>query len=962
MVIEKGTVINGFKAVRVRRVDELGGNFYEFVHEETGAELAWLDNGELNKLFCVAFKTLPEDSTGVFHILEHSVLCGSDKFPVKEPFVELMKSSMNTFLNAITFQDKTVYPVSSRNTRDFLNLTEVYLDAVFRPALLNNPNIFYQEGRHIEQAEDGTLSYKGVVFNEMKGALSRVDRLTGEKLEEMIFKGSPYGVNSGGDPAVIPDLTYEKFVATYKKFYHPSNSRIYLDGDIPVEETFALIESYLKGAGRGVRIPDAEPSEPISRRADIKYALSASESQKDRVMYSLGRIIGTWDEKVKMMAVAIVSEVLLGGNEAPLKREVLSSGLAKDIELYIDTSFPQPYIVIECTNVADGRENELKELIFKTGRKLAEAGIDREQLQASISHAEFVTRDREEPRALRRGTDGLLSWLHDGDPLLYMTYDNDFKELRALLGTGYYEEIAKEIFSTGDGLCEVCAHPDVNADNELREIEKERLEKIRKSWTDEDANANRLMNEALALWQKTPDSAENLATIPVLTLSEIDQEPVVPPTEELKKDGVTVLFHKVPCKGIVHFTMYADLSDFSLRDITVISRCGHFYGVLPTAKYDSLELQKKIRETAGRLYFAFTTNGRAGVTETTKPYFTVNCSVLERNLGEACELIREILENTDFSDKNKIKEIVIQNDERLKQWTVSSGHSLALSVASAGYSAADAVTEAVSGVTYVKYSHDFADKFDEYIGEFSECFEKLKKHFHQGRMMVSVSTDELPDISPIIGAFRENDETDKAQKGGAGFTKDFPSMVGCVIPAQIGFATQCYNFGRDGIKYDGTMSVAAKIASLDFMWNVIRVQGGAYGAGLFVTPANDIKTYSYRDPSPDRSLGENKKVGAFLREFAASGSSLDKYIISAIADSDPFASPRVMGIIADNNWFAGLGIEDARRFRREMLATNAEDIKRFADMLDRFAEEGAGCVVAYKDALDKCGDITVYDI
>ena len=962
MVIEKGKVINGFKAVKVRKVDELGGNFYEFVHEETGAELAWLDNGELNKLFCVAFKTLPEDSTGVFHILEHSVLCGSDKFPVKEPFVELMKSSMNTFLNAITFQDKTVYPVSSRNTRDFLNLTEVYLDAVFRPALLKNPNIFYQEGHHIEQAEDGTLSYKGVVFNEMKGALSRVDRLAGEKLEELIYQGSPYGVNSGGDPAVIPDLTYDKFVATYKKFYHPSNARIYLDGDIPVEETFALIESYLKGAGRGAGIQDAALSEPVSKRADIKYALSETESQKDRVKYLIGRIMGKWDEKVKMMAVAIVSDVLLGSNEAPLKREVLSSGLAKDISLYIDTSFPQPYITIECTNVADGREKELKELIFKTAGKIAGEGIDREQLEASISHAEFVTRDREEPRALRRAMDGLLSWLHDGDPLIYMTYDSDFKELRELLGTGYYEEIAKEMFSLEEGLCEVCAHPDVNADSEFREKENERLKKIRESWTEEDANANRLMNKAIELWQKTPDSAENLATIPVLNLSEIDPEPFVPPTEEFKKEGVTVLFHKVPCRGIVHFAVYIDLSDFSLRDITVTSRADLFFGKLPTGKYDSLGLQKKIKETAGRLYCGFSPKGPAGVTDKTTPYFAVYCSVLERNLPDVCKLIREILTGTDFSDREKVKEILVQNDEHLKQWMVSAGHSLGLNVASAGYSAGDAVNEAMNGITYVKYSHDIADRFDEFRDELLLCFDKLKKHFHRGRITVSVSGDELPDLSPIIGVFDKEDKSDNGAKGGAAYSCSLPSKAGCVIPAQVGFATQCRNFGKDGLKYNGTMSVAAKIASLDFMWNVIRVQGGAYGAGLFVTPDNDIKTYSYRDPSPDRTLAENKNIGAFLREFASSGSSLDKYIISAISDSEPFASPRVIGLIADENRFAGLGVDEARRFRREMLATNAEDIKRFADMLDRFAEDGASCVVAYKEALEKCGDISVMDI
>ncbi|MBP1587995.1 MAG: insulinase family protein [Clostridia bacterium] len=958
--LKEGAFAGGFKAVRIRHSEELGGTLAEFVHEETGTELVWMDNGELNKLFCVAFKTLPEDDTGVFHILEHSVLCGSDKFPVKEPLVELMKSSMNTFLNAITFPDKTVYPVSSRNSRDFLNLTEVYLDAVFRPAILTDPNIFYQEGHHIEQAEDGTLSYKGVVFNEMKGSLSRPDWLVSEKISALLYQGSAYGVNSGGDPAFIPDLTYEKTIETYKKYYHPSNARIYLEGDIPFDETFALIDSYLTGAKRGIKIPDEPFSEKVSRTAEISFALSENESQEDRGIYALAKIVCDWREKVKNLAISVIADVLMGSNDAPLKREILSSGLAQDALIYVGGAVPQPYIYVQCTNVADGREKELRELILSTAAKIAGEGFDRDQMEAVITRIEFYAREQEGNMALRRAFRCLSGWLYGGDPLKYLTVDDDFKELRSLLDGTYFEDLAKEIFSD-DGFCEVIARPDAKADSELRRKESQRLAKVRESWTEEDVRANAAMNEALVSWQQTPDSPEALATMPVLPLSEIDPEPVIPPTEELTLDGVKVLYHEIPGHGITHFTVYVDLSDFSMRELTVLSRTALFYGTLPTSRYDMLELQKKLKKTVGRMNFGLATKGRAGDTETTTVYFTASCSAFTRDLKEAAELLREIMLNTDFSAKDKIKEIYLQDDERVKKNNISAGHGLGMTVTMAGYSSEGAAVEAIGGISYVNYGHYMAGNFDEGYGELAAVYEKLRRHFHRGRTIVSLTGEDKEDASVIIDTLEE-DPGDTAAKGGARYSCEMPSRQGLLIPAQIGFACQGFNFGKAGYSYDGSMSVAAIIASLDFLWNVIRVQGGAYGSGLIVTPGNDIKTYSYRDPSPSRTLAQNKNLGAFLRDFAASGQSTDRYIISAISECEPLASPRVMGMIADNNWFAGLGIEDARRIRREMLATDADSLLRFADILDRFAEEGAECVVAYKEALDGCEDFTISDL
>ncbi|MBO5075973.1 MAG: insulinase family protein [Clostridia bacterium] len=958
-----GDVFCGFRVVRVRDSAEIGGRFVEFVHEKTGAELVFVDNGEENKLFCIAFKTLPEDSTGVFHILEHSVLCGSETYPVKEPFVELLKSSMNTFLNAMTFQDKTIYPVSSRNAKDFLNLTGVYLDAVFRPAILKNPNIFYQEGRHIEQAEDGTLSYKGVVFNEMKGALSSVDDLVGEKMLELLYPGSPYGVNSGGDPEHIPDLTYEQFIATYKKCYHPSNSRIYVDGDIPFIETLTLIDSYLAPFGRGEKLADPPLCVPAARTERIKYELPENEPVQDRNIYTFGRILGTWEDKVRCMAADVLGDVLLGSNFSPLKSRVLESGLAQDIYSYVDTSVLQPAVYVQCRNVKDGKENELRELIARTAEELAETGIDREQLLASLARFEFHAREQEEPRALRRVIMGLNSWLHDGDPLRYIEFDEDIKALRGMLDGDGFEQLTREIFVKREGSAELLAEADHHAGEEQRKREAERLAKVQAGWTPEDRAANAKLNEELVRWQQTPDSPEAIDTIPVLSLSEIKTEIKQVPTEEVCIDGVAVRKHTVPCHGICHFTLNFDISDFTLEELTVLSRALMFYGTLPTEKHDALELMREQRKILGRFTVEIVPRGRYDKLDACKATLKVSASALCPDYERAVELVREILTETRFDDHPRMKEMALQNDEGVKQMAVNSGHAIGIRETMAHYSASGAITEAIAGRSMILYSHKLAGDFDAALPELKRVIGKLRDRIDARRLTLMTAAAEDIDAALIVNAFKNTGSADLPEAPGlTAYRAEIPDRMGITIPAQIGFAVQGFSFQAVGFDSTGSIAAATQIASLDFLWNEVRVQGGAYGAGIIANIAGNVFTYSYRDPSPAGSLEVNQRIAAYLREFCASGWPLDKYIISAVSEGEPLLSPRNMAAESDNNWYTGLTREVLEKRRAELISTSYDDILHFCDILDRFAAEGTVCVVAYKDALDKCEGLTAAEI
>ena len=521
-------VIHGFQVKRVRSLEELGGDFYEMEHLRTGAQLCWLARPDENKTFSIAFKTLPEDSTGVFHILEHSVLCGSDKYPLKEPFVELLKSSVQTFLNAMTYPDKTVYPVSTRNDQDFLNLMDVYLDAVLHPAIYHKPEIFRQEGWRYE-GEGEALCYQGVVFNEMKGSMSSPTNVLFHEALRLLFPDNCYRHNSGGDPAVIPDLSYEQFLACHRKYYHPSNSRISLVGSVDMDAALAKIDGYLSAFDKleaDFTIPMQKPVEAVTQT--VPYEIGEEEDPAKRAIISSGGVLGDYSDQLRTFTAAVLTDYLTGDNEAPLKRAVIDKGLAQDFTLSLEDGIQQPLLFWMAMNTEEEALEPLRAAVRETLEKLVSEGLDKERLRACFHRFAFRKRDREsgsEPRSLLEAITLLDTWLYGGDPAAALMVESTLKELEEKLEAGWFESFIREFFLDNPHLITLVMTPSKTLAAQRREKEAARLHKESEGWAEADKERLKAEAEALKAWQQTPDSPKAKAMLPSLPITEVSSEP-----------------------------------------------------------------------------------------------------------------------------------------------------------------------------------------------------------------------------------------------------------------------------------------------------------------------------------------------------------------------------------------------------------------------------------------------------
>lgn len=960
MSLTVGTKLHGFTVDRVREVKEMRGTLVEMSHDKTGASLCWLDNGEVNKLFSIAFKTLPEDSTGVFHILEHSVLCGSEKFPVREPFVELLKSSMNTFLNAMTFPDKTMYPVSSRNEQDFLNLTEVYLDAVFAPRIFQNPNIFYQEGWHVELTDaDAEPTFKGVVFNEMKGAMSSVDEVVQEGMLALVYPDSSYGHNSGGDPRHIPELSYEQFIASYKRYYHPTNSRIFLDGAVPLDRVLGLIDSYLSRFEKSAASYDFTYQKPAAVESTNYYEVAAGESLEGKAQLTLGKIIGDWSDVVKCRAMDVICDVIAGSNEAPLKRALLAAGLCQDMVLMAYDGLLQPAVLLQIKNTDDSKSDDIRRVIRETVQGLVEKGLDRAALEASLNRFEFRIREPQEPQGLMRCINACNAWLYGGDPLMYLVNDETFAALRAMLESGGYEALLKEMLLDEETLCVLHTLPSATYGEELRAEEAARLQAIKAAWTEEDKANILALNASLAAWQQTPDTPEQLSTLPVLDLSEVSPDPMKTETAVEEISGVTVLRHSAPCHGIAHIAAYYDLTDCTLEELTKLFLLSKLLGKLPTARHDAAQLQQAVKTYLGALNFSVEAFAKDGQTDACAPKLAVRCSVLEENLPKAKELIHEILTETCFDDAERIREIVLQLDEEGKQMGIMAGHRLGMLVAGSHATAAGAVEEAVSGYSALKWLHGFAANFDAQVADYAALAKAvLARAVCRARMTLSVTAPHEIPMADFVALWPEGEAAPAAMSAKSAL----PHRLAIRIPAQIGYACNGLNLYAEGQKPSGSLAVASNILDLDFLWNKIRVQGGAYGAGIRAGRSGDMGCYTFRDPTPARSLDVYHGMADHLKEICASGEKIDKYIISSISNTEPLRSPREAGKAADTAWFLGRSYEDDKAYRGEILSATPEKLTAWCDALTKLASDAPVCVVGNEEAIKGLEGFEVVDL
>lgn len=952
-------IICNFEVKNVNKIDELKANVYEMEHIKSGAKLLWINRKDENKTFSIAFKTIPEDSTGVFHILEHSVLNGSDKYTTKEPFVNLLKGSLNTFLNALTFQDKTLYPISSRNDKDFLNLINVYMDSVLHPAIYKKPEIFMQEGWHYELlSADAQPNYKGVVFNEMKGSLYSPHETLQVEMNKLLFPDNCYRFVSGGDPEHIPELNYEQFINNHKKFYHPSNSYIILDGSVNLEATLSLLDSeYLSKYDRFATNFDIPMQNPVTyKEVEKEYEISPNDSIEEKTIISVGYVVGSYKDKETIYAMNILCDMLCGSNDAPLKHALLSTGLSQDVDLFVNDGMQQPYVSLNIWNTDKEKISQIKETVYATLSDLANNGLDNEQLIASFNRIEFSTRNMDAgwmTPGLLNSINILDSWLYGGDPVQNLSFNDTFVNLRERITTGYFEELIEKYMLNNPHSSMVCLVPSNTLGQERYEKELNKLKSIKESWSQEIIDELVKTNKKLIKWQQTPDSQEDIDSIPVIKLSDINPKPEKLPLLIDYEMDISVLLHDINEDGIYHMNLYFSASDLTLDELPYSKLMTMLLGKLGTSKHNPLELQTMLKSNIGQIDIMPEVYSKPGNPEACQVFITISLSILYSKKIDSLNLIHELLTETDFNNPSMIKNMLQQMEIQCRQNFISSGHSYAATRMIAYNTSSGVAGEYLNGYEYYSWIKEMNKNIDDNINNIISKLQSLaEKLFTRSRITLSSSGNkverELIDMAnslpcPNIHVINE------AYYKPLGIRQE-----GIIIPSAISFAVKGSNIYMNNASFNGSYNVLSKLLSMDYLWNVIRVQGGAYGAGFNSSMNGNVFFYSYRDPNAARTLEYFDKSADYIKEFCIDGNGLDKLIIGSISDSEPLLNTKRTIKIADANYFCGITFEDLCKTRREILSTTKDDLLKLCSMLDSICNDNAICIIGGKDKLDEC--------
>lgn len=954
--MEQGQSTHNFTVCSSQGVEELDAVLHLLNHKKSGARLVWLERKDENKTFCIAFQTQPWDDTGVFHILEHSVLCGSAHYPVKEPFVELMKSSLQTFLNAMTFPDKTVYPVSSRNEQDFVNLLRVYMDAVLHPLIYQKPEIFCQEGWHYELAEDGTPSYKGVVFNEMKGSFASPDSLLEREISRRLFPDTCYRYVFGGDPEHIPDLNYEQFIAAHSRLYHPSNAYIFLDGSVDIEKTLGILdEEYLSAYDR-IPAPEAIPIQKAvdAGTSEIVYELSSKEELQGRARLVDGFVACNFQEREELTALQVLADVLCGDNQAPLKRRLLESELARDVRLNIHDGIQQPWITLEIRDIREDQAASVSAALREELERLAREGLNHGRILATLDNLEFQARQRDygnTPQGLVLGMQVLESWLYGGDPTANLSVGTLYDGLRKKCGEGYFEFLLERMLLRNPHKCRVLMRPSHTVGQERRTRELQRLQAAQSGWSRSTAAEIQRQQANIEMWQTTPDTSEQLASIPLLRLEQIPVEPEKLLLAEESVDGVPVLCHEPPAGGITYLNLYFAIDDFSPEHMTETAFLAQLFGSLDTENFELEELQQELRSLFGQIQFTVEAYGRKNNPDQCRTFLCVSCSILDGKLEKAASLLAELVSKSRLSDAKRVFAFLCQRRAMMAQQMIMSGHMIAIGRTLACSAAEGVVQEQTGGVSFYWWLTDLERNFQERFPALTEDMTNLAgRIFSRSRLTISVTSakaDAVQIVSNKLSAqLPERDFTLPAASAAHPWGQ---RREGIVIPADISFAAISGIFPAAG---RGAAKVMSRAVSLAYLWNAVRVQGGAYGTGMLLRDTGLAAFYSFRDPSAARTLDCYRGSADFLHSMG--NMDLTGFIIGAVAESDPLLTPRMRSKIADVRYWRRISHEDLCRVRHELLSATPEDLAALADAVEQMTTEGSVCVLGAQKQIDAC--------
>ncbi len=952
MDLKINEILHGFKLKKVTEVAEISAKTYEFEHVKTGAKLLYAAAEDDNKVFYIGFRTPPKDDTGVAHIVEHSTLCGSRKYPLKEPFVELLKGSMNTFLNAMTYPDKTVYPIASRNDKDFRNLEDVYLDAVFYPAMIDTPEILMQEGWHYEiENADAPLTYSGVVFNEMKGALSAPEDILGRKSMHEIFPDNCYGFESGGDPEAIPDLTQEDFIAFHQKFYHPSNSYIYLYGDLDIDEQLAYIDGEYLSKFEKIEVDSAILPQPIfsemKKVADV-YPIGEEETANEKTFHSLNLLIGDTSDSKNLLGLEILNHALFVTPAAPLRKAIIDSKLGKDVDSGIEGDVCQPVFTVTLSGSEFERADKFYDLVIGEMKKLIAQGIDKTLLQASINAMEFKLREADFgllPRGLIYGLRSLRTWLYDGDPNIYLRYEDDLQAVKDGLNSGYFENLLQKYFIDNPHKVLITLSPDKNIAKKRDAEQAAKLAEVKSKMTDAEIAAVIETAKNLKIRQQSPETPENLEKIPLIKVSDIRKEPEKLPLIFRDIDGTRILFSNVDTHGIIYLTFYFDALKVPQDKVFYAFLLNELIGRVDTRQHSYEELAILANLHIGGLGSSLVANVKKDEPNSFMPHLKVYAKALASKIPEMSELLSEIFTESIFTNKKRLREIIEEEQIGIEQGIQGSASTIIGARLASYISIAGAYNDSAI-LPFNEFLKDllknFDAKFDELIDELTDVYNRL---LNRNGLIISVTaTDELyRDFRPLLTKIIKSLPVEEYPIA----EYDYPLVAqneGLYSQSRVQFVGKSANYIGLGYEYTGALGVLETILRYEYFWTKIRVQGGAYGAFVSFGRNGAMIFSSYRDPNLKRTLDIFNGTADFLRNFDITDREMDKYIIGTMSKSDKPLTPSLKGQLAAEFCLKGITYEDRQKARTEALNARQGDIRALADLVDACMKENYLCV------------------
>ncbi len=953
-----GQVYSGFVLNKEEYIDEVKSLCRVFEHEKTGARLVHLENEDDNKVFCITFKTPPYDDTGLPHILEHSVFCGSRKFPTKEPLVELLKSSVRTYLNAMTWPDKTMYPIASRNSKDFSNLMDVYLDVVFYPNICKEERIFMQEGwrYYIEKEE---IFVNGVVYNEMKGAYASPERIIYEEVGKSLYSDTAYAFDSGGAPESILKLKFEDLVAYHKQHYHPSNSYIYLYGNGDIEEQLEFLNNrYLKNFKRiSVNASVGSIKELKERKIiSLKYPILESEKKKDKTYFSLSYALGEVFNKKEIVALHILTRLLLNTKSAPLKKAIMSKDLAGDVFGHLESGCLFAFVSIFLKNTNKSSLEEIELLLKKTLKKLVSEGIDKDLLEACINFEEFQLREADYgryPKGLSYVESCLKTWLHEGDPFEYLKYKDTFNQLRRLISKGYFEELIQKYFLENTHNSLIILEPEKGL-SEKKEAELANTLKLFKKGLDKKALKD-LLSKTLEFkkYQERVDSPKDIKKIPGLKLDDISKKVERIPRKKERVDGVDILFNPLLTNGICYLNFAFDTGFVALEKLHALNIFSLLLGKVDTKKYTYGELDIATQKYTGGYFFKrdlFIPNRKKFQF---MPKLIVSGKVFTMNTPKLMDLLTEVIFYSNFDDKKRIKEVLKEAKSRFEMSINDDGDKFVVCRLRSYMSEYGKYDEYNNGITFYHYFCDLLDNFDSKWEALRDDLYCLKESvFNRTNLAINIVCEKenfdlcKKESFKLIGNLNEK----KFKR------EDYIFNVknineGLIIQSNVQYVAQGGNFKSLGFEYTGKLNVLKSILNNDYLWSNLRVKGGAYGAYCNFSRGGDTSFVSYCDPNLVETLKVYVDIPKFLENF--SEKSIGKYIIGTIGVLDRPSSPAMKGFETLGMHFSNLTYKELQKEREEILSTTRKDIKGFAELLRALFKKDNFCVLGGAEKIKK---------